>query len=73
MVMRKIIETDICKFRAHYNGTWYEFCLGSPPKDFTKNELNKISLNRAVYDFSVDHSSIEKEDIFSIHKHLIKK
>ena len=36
---------------------WY-ICLGSISKDFTKDELSKISLNGAVHDFSVKHSSI---------------
>ena len=31
-------------------------------KDITKDELNEISLNDTVYDFSVGHSSIRKED-----------
>ena len=39
-------------------------------KDFTKDEQSEISLNSTVYDFSVDHSSIEKEDILNIHEYL---
>ena len=35
---------------------WYNFCLRSISKDFTKNEQSEISLNGTVYDFSVDSS-----------------
>ena len=45
------------------------FRLGSISKD----EQSEISLNGTAYDFSVDHSSIEKEDILNIHKYLIVK
>ena len=32
-----------------------------------------MSLNGTVYNFSVDHSSIKKEDILSIHQYLTIK
>ena len=35
-------------------------------KDFTKDEQSEISLNSSLYNFSVDHSSIKKEDILKI-------
>ena len=31
-----------------------------------KNEQSEISLNGTMYDFSIDHSSVEKEGILSI-------
>lgn len=65
-------KTKICKFRAHDNIIWHLFYLGSVSKDFTKDELSKISLNDTIYDFSIDHSSIGKQYIFNIHGHLIK-
>ena len=34
-------------------------------KDHTIDEQSKISLNGTVYDFSVDNSSIKKEDILN--------
>ena len=34
---------------------------------------SKISLNCAVYDFSVNYSSIEKEGILNIHEYLMIK
>ena len=50
---------------------WYNFCLGSVPNDFTKDEHSETSLNGTVYDLSVDHGSIKKEDILNIHKYLM--
>ena len=32
-----------------------------------------LSLNRNVYDFSVDYNSIDKSDILNIHKYLMTK
>ena len=37
-------------------------------KDITKDEQSEISLNSIVYDFSVHHSLIDKEDIPNIHE-----
>ena len=62
-------KTEICKFKAKDNVSWYNFCLGSVSKDFTKDKQTEISLNVTVYDFSVDHSSIRKEDILNIHQY----
>ena len=49
-------KTEICEFKAKYNISLNNFCLGSVSKDFTKDEQSEISLNDTVYDFSVDHS-----------------
>ena len=40
---------------------------------FTKNEQFEIPVNGTMYDFLVDHSSVEKEDILNIHEYLIVK
>ena len=53
------------------NITWYNFYLTSISKDLAKDEQSEISLNGTVYDFSVDHSSIKKEDILNIHQYLM--
>ena len=37
------------------------------------SEISKISLNGAVYDFSVDHSATDKVDILNINEYLSKK
>ena len=42
-------------------------------KRIYKDEQSQISLNGTVYDFSVDHSSIKKEDILNIHQYLMIK
>ena len=68
--MKKI---KIFKFKSKDNISWYNFCLGSVSKDFTKNERNEVSLNGTAYDFLVDHSLIEKEEIFNIHQYLMVK
>ena len=61
------------RFKAKDNIRWYNFCLGNASQDFTKDEQSEISLNGTVYDFSVDHSSIKKEDILNIHQYLMIK
>ena len=53
---------------------WYNYCLESISKDFTKDEQGEISLNATtVYDFSVDHSLIEKEEVLNVHQYLMIK
>ena len=47
--------------------------LGSVSIDFTIDDLSEIVLNGTVYDFSVDRSTIEKEDILNIHEHFKEK
>ena len=47
--------------------------MGSVSKDFAKDEQSRISLNGNVYDFSVVHSSIKKEEILNIHQYLMVK
>ena len=56
-------NTEIYKFKAKDIISGYNFCLENVSKDFTKNEQTEISLNGTVCDFSVDHSSVKKEDI----------
>ena len=43
--------------------------LGIISKDFTKNEQSETSLNGTVNKFSVDHSSIEKDDFLNIYQY----
>ena len=58
-------KTDICIFEVHDNICWYVFRLGSVSNNFPKHEQSEISVNCTVYDFLVDYSSMEKEDIFN--------
>ena len=66
-------KIEIYKFKGKDNTSWYNFCLGSVSQDFAKDKQSKISLNGTVCNFSVDHSSIKKEDILNIHQYLMIK
>ena len=66
-------KTQMYKFKAKDNISWYIFCLGTISKDCTKDERSVIYLNGTVYDFSGDHSSIKKQDILDIHDYLMVK
>ena len=66
-------KTEICKFKAKVNISWYNFCLGSVSRDFTKDEQSEILMKGTVYDFSVDHSLIKKECILNINQYLMIK
>ena len=50
-----------------------KFCLGIVSKDLIKDEMIQILENGTVYDLPVDHSAVEKDDIFNIHEYFIKK
>ena len=67
------IKTGICKFKVNDKIIWYNFCLGSTSKGFSKDTQTETSLNGTVYDSLVDHSLIKKEDIPNIHQHLMVK
>ena len=64
-------ETDIYKLKENDNIHCFNFCSGSISRDSIKDEQSEISLNRTVYNFSVDHSSFKKEDILNIHEYLM--
>ena len=66
-------KTDIYKLKGKDNRSWYNFCLGSLSKDFTKTQQTKISLNGTVHDFSADHSSIKNDGILNIDQYLTIK
>ena len=59
MVLR-VVKTKSCKFKAKYNISWKNFCLGSVSEDFEKDNQSEISLNGTVHNFSVEHTSIKK-------------
>ena len=64
-------KTETCKFKGNDNICWYNFCLKSLSKYFTKDEQSDISLNGTVYNFSV--SSVKKEDILNVYEYLMVK
>ena len=43
--MPSTIKIVICNFKTNDNTSWYNFCLGSVSKDFTKDEQSEIFLN----------------------------
>ena len=42
-------------------------------KEFSTDNLKKTGLYKYVYDFSLGYDSIDIDDIFDIHIHLMKK
>ena len=66
-------KTKICKFKSNDNISSNNFGLGSISKDFTIDKHSETSLNDTVYDVSVDHSSIKREDILNIPQYLLFK
>ena len=44
-------ETEICKFKANDDLSWYNFYLKRVSKDFRKDKQIEISLNGTIYDF----------------------
>ena len=49
------------------------FGLGTTSDGFSVNESREVSLNKNVYNFSVDYNSIDTSDILNIHKYLMAK
>ena len=66
---------EIITFKANNKNVNFptQFCLGSISDRFSVTESREVSLNRNVYDFSVDYNSIDKSDILNIHKYLMTK
>ena len=50
-----------------------QFFLGSISNGVSAIVSREVSLNRNVYDFSVDYNSIDNTDILNIHKFLMNK
>ena len=66
-------KTDICKFKAHENMSWYNFCLGSVSKILYERWIEWNFFKWYYMWFSVDHSPVEKKDIFNIQEYLMDK
>ena len=66
---------EIIKFKANNKNVNFptQFCLGSIPDGYSATDSREVSLNKNVYDFSVDYNSIDKSDILNIHKYLMTK
>ena len=46
-------KTEICKFKANDNISWYNFSLENASKDFTKDEQRKILLNGVILQLTI--------------------
>ena len=66
---------EIFKFKADNKNVNFptQFCLGSICNKSIATKSKEISLNRDVYNFSVDYNSIDKCDILNIHMYLMIK
>ena len=51
----------------------YPLCLGNISKDFTIDNLKKTGFKGSVKFFSVDNRSIYTNEIFNIHRYLMKE
>ena len=66
--------TGIYRFKAkHPEIVATPLCLRNIEKDWSVDNLKKTGLNTYVYDFSADYDNIAVDDIFDIHKYLMKK
>ena len=70
-----IIVKEICKFQVDNKNVNFitQFFLGSISNRLSAIMSREVSLNRNMYDFSVDCNSIDKSDILNIHKYLMKR
>ena len=61
---------EIIKFKANNKNvnSLTRFWLGCISDGFSTTESRAASSNGNLYDFSVDYNSIDKSDIFNIHK-----
>ena len=66
---------EIFKFKTDNKNVNFptQYCLGSVSNGFSASESREVSLNRNVYDFSVDYNYIDKFDILNNHKYLMSK
>ena len=61
---------EIFKFKAVNENLHFptQFYLEGISNEFSNTEPGEVSLNRDVYEFSLDYNSIDKSDILNIHK-----
>ena len=66
--------TEIYKSKAKDSETVVgPICLGSISKDWLVDNMKKTGFAGYVYDFSVDYTVTNVDDIKDIHKYLMKK
>ena len=64
---------EIFKFKADNKNVNFQlnFVSEAMSNRCSATESREVSLNRKVFDFSVDYNSIDKSDILNIHKFLM--
>ena len=65
---------EIIKFEAKYSKivVTLPLCIGNILKNFSVDNMKKTGSNEYFYDFSVDYDDIADDDLFDIHKYLMK-
>ena len=65
---------EVLKFKADNKNVNFptQFCLGSISNGFSASESRDASLNKNVYDFSVNYNFIDKSDISKIHMNPVE-
>ena len=67
-------STEIYTFKAKdFEIVASPLCWGNISKDWSTDNMKKTGFSGYVYDFSVDHDSIDVDDMKDIHKYLMKK
>ena len=65
---------EICKFKAKdFEIVVSPLCLANLSKDWSTDNMKKISFSGYVYDFIVDYSATDIDDFKDIDKYLMKK
>ena len=65
--------TEIYKFKAKDSEIVVTpWCLGNIAKDWSADNMKKTAFNGYVYDFIFDYDATDVDDIFDIHKYLMK-
>ena len=66
--------TEIHNFKGQYSKiVAVPLCLGNILKDWSADNMKKTRLHHYVHGFSVDYDATDVDDIFDIHKYLMKK
>ena len=67
------VNKDIFKFKANDYISWDKFVQEANQKTLQEMTRANGTLKGTVQDFLVDYSSIKKDDVLSIHQHLMAK
>ena len=66
--------TEIYKFKARDPEiAAVSLCLGNISKGWSEDNMKKTGFSGYAYDFSVDYDATDVDDIFDIHKYLMKR